>query len=406
VSTTPKFSLRSLLYERIRLREALRPKLGAEGLEKASTDYHARKPPIQCGATIHSVVGCTFQCTYCYLPDMGVSFEEAQPYGLSWLEMVFALLSNEYFLPGLTGTYLAFGSLGEPLHPAGLHRTLEYVEAFSRILHNPMQLSTKTLVPEEVADRLARVRGAPINVMVTIVALSSYGSLEPRAPPPSIRLESLKRLSKAGLKPTLFLRPVIPGLEDEAAEVIREARRHGAVSVVIGSLRVTPSILDRLRAAGVPVEEVLRRVGRDLRDGAQASVPSHDLKAELVEEARRVGLTPLLSACCANTLNTYLTLGVRIPCAGIDFSGTPFCTNCPVGCPSLKPPIDLEEARQVVERYVGLEDFSLADDGLRLTIVAGDPRRACRRLGAKEGYVRMIETAFRRRLVVHAGQPP
>lgn len=393
-------SLRNLLYEKLRLREVLREKLGLESARKALSDYHARKLPIQCGATIHSVVGCTFRCVYCYLPDMGVSFENAQPYGLTGLEMALALLGNKYFLPGLLGTYLAIGSLGEPLHPLGLKRTLEYVEALASTLHNPIQLSTKALVPLEAAERLARISGAPINPMVTIVTLNHHRSLEPGAPSPQLRLESIKRLRRAGLKPTLFLRPIIPGLESEIPEILKLAKRQGAVSVVLGSLRVTPAIIGRLRRAGLPVGEILKRLGKPLREGRQVSIPSRDLKEAALEEARRIGLTPLFSACCANTLNMYLARGLRIPCAGLDFAGTLFCTKCPVDCASIKPLIDLDEAKWALEKYVGLTSFRLRDDGLTLVVESSNPRKARRRLKARRPYVKMIETAYRRRIRV------
>ena len=400
-----RFSLKDLLYEKIKLREQLARRLGPDRSARAVSDYHARKPPVHCGATVHSVLGCTFRCAYCYLPDMGVSYERAQPYGLSSEEMVLALLENRYFLPGLLGTYVAVGSLGEPLHPVGVKRTTEYIDAIAGTLHNPLQLSTKAIIEEEVARRLARVRGAPVNVLVTIVTLRAHEVLEPGAPDPWRRLESIRVLRRAGILPTLFLRPIIPGLEDEIPELLRLAKEHGAVSVVFGSLRVTPAIVGRLRRAGLEVGSILSRVRGRLRRGVQVSLVMEDLKEYAVREARRIGLIPLLSACCANTLNSFLSRGYRIPCAGVDYAGELFCTRCPVNCREVRGEVDLEEVKWAVKNYLGVDVEEVVDTGVELLLVVGDPRRAINRLRGRRHYKRMLEVAFRRKVVVSERKP-
>ncbi len=393
-----KPSLRLLLYEKTRLAEELARKLGHERAGRAASDYHARKAPVHCGATVHSVVGCTHECTYCYLPDMGVSFSRAQPYALSGEEMALALLSNPYFLPGPTGTYIAIGSLGEPLHPVGVSRTLEHIEALAR-LRNPMQLSTKVAVSEELAQGLRRASGAALNPLVTVVALRGWRALEPKAPDPYSRLEGMAHLRRAGLHPMLFLRPIVPSFEGEAAELLREAKRHGAAAVVLGGLRVTRSILARLERAGVDVKPILERV-RGRVSERQVSVPMHDVKLELADEARRAGLTPLYSACCANTLGVFLRTGQRIPCAGLDFTDDRHCARCPVDCRSIKVEVDPEEVASAARELLGLRVERVEERGFRLVLAVRDARGARRRLRERGGYRALIETAFRRRLDV------
>ena len=396
-----RLSLKELLYERVRLRDELASKLGHERASRACVDYHARKPPVHCGATVHSVLGCTFRCAYCYLPDMGVSFARAQPYGLSGEEMALALLCNPFFLPGPLGTYVAFGSLGEPLHEAGAARTLEYAEAFSRLLRNPMQLSTKAAVSEQVAARLAKVE-APLNPLVTIVTLRASAAIEPGAPSPWERLESVRLLRRAGLYPMVFLRPLIPGLEEDALEVVREAKRYGAAAVVLGGLRVTPSIVARLKAAGVDVSSVLSEVGGRLREGVQVSVPSRALKEAVAEEARRAGLVPLYSACCASTLNVYLKTGRRVPCPGLDFVDERFCARCPVNCRAIEVEVDPEEVKWAAKELLGVEAVAVEERGFELVLRVSDPRGALNRLKRRAAHRALIETAFRRRLRVES----
>lgn len=389
-------SLRDLLYEKIRLKEEVAEKLGSDRVEKVRGDHHARKPPLRCGMAVHSVVGCTFACTYCYLPDTGVSFSRAQPYGLSGEEMALALLLNPYFLPSPLGTYIALGSLGEPLHPVGTWRTLEYIDVFYRLLGNPLQLSTKVPVSAEVAAKLARASRA-VNPLVTAITLRFAGILEPRAPSVSERLESVRALRAAKLHPMLFLKPIVPGFEGDALDLIREAARAGVEAVVLGSLRVTPSILARLKAKGVEVSAIVSRV-RSLRDGVQVSVPMQEQREELAGEARRAGVQPLYSACCANTLNVYLATRRRIPCAGLDFVDQRSCARCSVDCRGIRVEVDSSEVKWAAKEFLGLEVRGVEEEGLKLLLLSESSHRVKRRLHERKEARALLGTAFRRRL--------
>jgi hypothetical protein len=294
---------------------------------------------------------------------------------------------------------VAFGSLGEPLHEVGASRTLEYAEAFSRLLRNPMQLSTKAAVGGRVAARLARLE-TPLNPLVTIVTLKASSKLEPGAPSPWERLESVRSLRKAGLHPMVFLRPLIPGFEEDALEIVKEAKRYGAAAVVLGGLRVTPSIVARLKAASVDVSSILSEVGGRLRKGFQVSVPLRQTKEMVAEEARRIGLTPLYSACCASTLNVYLKTGRRVPCPGLDFVDERFCTRCPVNCRSIEVEIDPEEVRWAAKELLGVNALSIAEEGFELRLSVDNSESALSHLKRKVAYKTLLETAYRRRLNV------
>lgn len=400
-----RLSIRNLLYDKTKLVEEISRKLGYERSERAKSDYHARKPPVHCGATVHSVLGCTFNCVYCYLPDMGVSFSRAQPYALSGEEMVLALASNPFFLPGPCGTYIALGSLGEPLHPAGVWRTLEYLEAFAKHLHNPLQLSTKAVVSRDVAQRLGEVSGAPVNPLVTIVALRGWRRLEPAAPDPESRLESISTLRRAKLFPMLFLRPLIPGFEKEAVEVLQEAKKRGAAAVVLGGLRVTESILTRLEKAGIDADRAVARLGRRPEGRVQISVPMNDVKRQLAEEARAMGLIPLYSACCASTLNVYLRTGVRLPCAGLDFLDKRFCAACPVNCRGIRVEVDHDEVKWALREFLNINALRVEERDYRLLIAVDDVKHALRQLRRKRQFKAVLEVAYRRKIDVIESQP-
>ncbi|RLF05445.1 MAG: radical SAM protein [Thermoprotei archaeon] len=397
-----RLSLKELLYKKILLKKQLEEKMSKESILKAKNDYHAKKRPRPCGFTVHSVIGCSFRCIYCYIPDMGFSFSSAKPYGLTGEEIVYALLENPYFLPGRHGSYIAIGSVGEPFHPVGVNKTMEYVSAFSRYLGNPLQFSTKMYISNELAKRLASFRNISISSLITIITTEKSHILEPNAPSVASRLESIRNLKKNNLHPVLFLRPIIPGVnDDEISTILKDARRYGAEGVVIGGFRVTREILERFENSGLETSEIRKRLKGKLADNKQISIYTRDLKEEVVYEAKRNGLVPFLSACCANTYIFFKKFGYGIPCAGLDFAEGYFCTNCPVQCKNIEVVVDVEEIKHYLKKFFNIEEHdSVILDSFKITIKTNRYKKLRNRVQKRIGYRILIETAYRKKLVI------
>jgi DNA repair photolyase len=290
-----------------KIASSIRENLSNHEVEEAARDYHAKRAPRPCGITVHPGVGCTYECKYCYVYDMGFN-NVVKPYPLSGLQLIYALLSNKYFIPGTRGTYIAIGSVTEPFHPLLMGKTLEYIECIYKYLGNPTQFSTKQYIDKSIADKIYKATAGKISPLITIVTLKMHRELEPKQSTPERRLETIKNLRDAGLKPFLFLRPIIPGLtEYEYRELIDLALEYGVEGVVAGSLRVTKRTIDYLRDAGLDVREVLRRIKtpiEKMKPGIQYDVYTSDIKSEIARYARSKGLIFYPSACMAN-LHTH-----------------------------------------------------------------------------------------------------
>ncbi len=366
------------------LAEEIAGLLSPASIKKALSDPHSWRRPRPCGLTIHPGFGCPNACLYCYVSDMTGGPVEPRVLGLSGLELALALCSNPYFVPGRMGTFLAMGAVCDPFHPALASKTLEIMEALASRLGNPVQFSTKMPIDLGLARRLPK--GLPISPLVTIVSLERASELEPRAPPPQERLRTISNLRKAGLKPMLFLRPMIPGLlEHEAEELLSEAKRAGALGVVVGSLRVSASIMRRLAGLGLdgPVRARLKR-GR--LGGKLVPVPSRDLRELVFSIAREKGLLVFRSACCANA---YVA---GVPCADLCWARG-FCTSCPNRCLEKLPPIEAEEVKRALRSAFGLDVLGVSDEGLRLAI---EVRRSAEARGVLDKVKKALEVAARR----------
>jgi len=376
-----------------RLSAEVAREIGPEGVEKARRDPHAKRGPRPCGLTIHPGFGCPNACLYCYVGDvLGKGPMEPRPLSLSGAELSYALLLNPYFVPGRMGTFLAFGAVCDPFHPALADKTLDIMAHLASRLGNPMQFSTKMALSPEIIERLPR--GAPICPLITITTFEKASVLEPRAPSPWERLKTIRELRRAGFKPMLFLRPLLPGLiEREVDDIISEARRAGAEGVVVGALRVNKAILYRLRRVGLH-KAILRRLKKEsssISSRGLLPVPSSDLKELVLKVAREEGLIGFRAACCANAFVA------SVPCTGLCWLRG-FCTNCPNRCASSVPDIQGEDIAMVLERAFGLSAQAIRLKRGKLFIRLRDSPKS----GLLKAVRVALEVATRRPVILRA----
>ena len=279
--------------------------VGIQGARRARLDRHSKRRPIQCGLTIHPGTDCAYSCIYCYILDMGFRFEKPQPCRLSPKELALALLYNRNFVPGRNGTYLAIGSIIEPFQPELKSLTISYIKELAK-LGNPIQFSSKSLITSQEAITISSSCNW-ISPLLTILTVddSKARALEPLAPSPAKRLISISNLAQAGLKPFLFLRPLLPGVStsDDYSNLITEAIRSGAKGVVLGGFRVTRRILKTLKKKKINVSEILRR-SRAV-DDRQRPIFISDLQTE-IEDAFRGRTMIFRRSCCASAYSAGL----------------------------------------------------------------------------------------------------
>lgn len=285
-----------LLERKRRVLAELGDRLGSESKARAGMDHHSRRRPRPCGMTIHTGVGCSYVCAYCYIYDMGFS-AIPKPYPLEPDEIAYALALNPHVIPDRT--LAAYGSVTEPFLPETRVRAIEYMRAVWRWLKMPTQVSTKAILTDDIASGI--LSGDPnTSVLVTVVTLSNR-RLEPRAPDPKERIRSAGEVSSRGLSVSLFIRPIIPGITDaEATGILGLAADVGVKSVVLGSLRVTERIIRSLEACGVNTVEIRRRLTEPIKGAKQVETKSSDLKARVSRVAEDFGLRVFRSACEAN----------------------------------------------------------------------------------------------------------
>ncbi|NPA23556.1 MAG: radical SAM protein [Crenarchaeota archaeon] len=358
-----------------RLLQELENRLSEESKQKAREDHHSRRPPRPCGITVHTGIGCSLCCVYCYIYDMGFP-RTVTPYPLSGLEMLYALALNPYFVPGRGGTMIAMGAVSEPFLPETKERSLEYIRTLGT-LKNPTQISSKMTLDDGDVESIARA--CPhISFLMTVVAIRDYRKLEPRAPDPVERFETCRKLVLRDIHVSLFMRPIIPGFTDRDAEdILNMAKSAGVRTVVLGTLRVTRRIFMNLLKIGV---DLSRRV-KKLSDKEQVPIIGHDLKRRIARLAERLGLRVYEAACGAN-----------IEAAGL---GCVACEWGPCGSPEKVPNVDEKDIVELcLELGYRVSKVNIHERTIEVYVETG------RRIDVLEKWLKELT---RRRVIIRRG---
>jgi DNA repair photolyase len=192
---------------------------------------HNQSPDIGFDASINPYRGCEHGCVYCYARP-GHAYLGLSP-GLDFETRLVAkrnaadLLQAELSRPGYRCDPIAIGTVTDAWQPVErrLRITRGCLEVLARSRH-PLSLITKASLVERDIDLLAPMaRQGLASAMVTITTLDAglARRLEPRAPAPWRRLETVRRLADAGIPVGVSLAPVIPFVNEPEIESILDA---------------------------------------------------------------------------------------------------------------------------------------------------------------------------------------
>ena len=239
-----------------------------------------RSPDVFFNLSLNPYRGCEHGCIYCYARP-NHAYVGLSP-GLDFETRLFAKVNAA----ALFRAELARESYRcEPIHIGGVTDPYQPVERQYRITRQllevalahrqPVTLITKGSLVERDIDLLAELaRLALTSVFLTVTTLDGQLArrLEPRASAPWRRLETIRRLSAAGIPVGVSLGPIIPFINDHEIEAVlaacRDAGAKGAHYTIIRlPLEVSP-LFEQWLQAHFPdrASRVMHRI-QDMRDG-------------------------------------------------------------------------------------------------------------------------------------------
>lgn len=234
---------------------------------------HNASPDISFDRSINPYRGCEHGCIYCFARPShaylglspGLDFETRLVARPEAPEMLCAELAAKGYAPAP----IAIGTNTDAYQPIEKERRImrRILEVLAEFNH-PVAIVTKGALIERDIDLLAPMAEKGllrVGISVTTLDPRMCRLLEPRAPTPARRLETIRRLSEAGISVRLMVSPVIPALTDHEIEAIVAAGA-GAGALAASSIvlrlprEVSPLFRDWL-GAHVP-DRAARVMGR------------------------------------------------------------------------------------------------------------------------------------------------
>jgi DNA repair photolyase len=211
------------------------------------------------GWSLNPYMGCAHRCTFCYVRAFELRADRPADdrYGASIRVKtnVAEVLRCELARPSWTGEQIAIGAATDPYQPAeGRYRlTRACLEAlrdaaqdFSIITRGPLIVRDAELLAE--ASALADVS---VTFSVPTLDPDVWRTTEPGTSPPRQRLRALRVLVEHGVRASVGMAPLLPGLSDrpeQLREVVVAAREAGACGIWANVLYLKPGTREHFLA--------------------------------------------------------------------------------------------------------------------------------------------------------------
>jgi DNA repair photolyase len=197
--------------------------------------------------TVNPYRGCSHACVYCFARptheylgfDAGEDFDRRIVVKVNAVER----LRAELRAPRWRGEEIAMGTNTDPYQPVeGRYRLTRGIIETLAEAGNPFSILTKSTLIGRDIDVLAEAAArCEVGTALSIGCLDEdvWRAVEPHAPNPMRRVETVARLADAGLPCGVLMAPVLPGISDDPAQIEAVVR----ACVEAGATAITPILL-------------------------------------------------------------------------------------------------------------------------------------------------------------------
>jgi DNA repair photolyase len=263
--------------------------------------------------SLNPYMGCVHRCTFCYVRHFEHRADRPSDdrYGTSIRVKINVadVLRKELGRPSWKREPVAIGAATDPYQPAeGRYRLTRACLHELAAASTPISIITRGPMIVRDLDVLGEAsRRADVAVTFSIPTLDEevWRRTEPSTAHPRQRLRALKTLVDGGVRATVGMAPILPGISDrpeQLAEVVRAAREAGACGVWANVLFLRPGTKEHfLESLARDWPEELERYERLYAKraylGAEDTKPVRSAVAELAQEhgirdRRKVKLRP------------------------------------------------------------------------------------------------------------------
>jgi DNA repair photolyase len=253
--------------------------------------------------SLNPYMGCVHQCTFCYVRAFELRadrpYDDRYGQSIRVKTNVVEVLRAQLARATWQHESVAMGAATDPYQPAeGRYRlTRGCIEALASAA-TPFSIITRGPLIVRDADVLAEAaRRAKVSVTFSVPTLDDevWRKTEPGTAHPRQRLRALKTLVDAGVRASVGMAPLLPGISDRPElmeQVVREAREAGACGVWANLLYLRPGTREHfLTALAEDYPEQLPAYERLYAGRAYLrSAETKPVRAQVAELARRHGI--------------------------------------------------------------------------------------------------------------------
>jgi len=253
--------------------------------------------------SLNPYMGCVHRCTFCYVRHFEQRadrpFDDLYGTSIRVKINVADVLRRELARPSWKREHVAIGAATDPYQPAeGRYRLTRACLHELAAASTPIRIITRGPMIVRDLDVLQEAsRRADVAVTFSIPTLDEevWRRTEPSTAHPRQRLHALKTLIDGGVRATVGMAPILPGISDrpeQLAEVVRAAREAGACGVWANVLFLRAGTREHfLESLARDWPEELERYEELYRDRAYlAAADTKPLRAAVGELARRHGI--------------------------------------------------------------------------------------------------------------------
>ena len=209
--------------------------------------------------SLNPYMGCVHRCTFCYVRafEQRADRPSDDRYGSSIRvkSNIAEVLRRELGRRSWDGGRIAIGAATDPYQPAeGRYRLTRACVEVLRDIANPFGIITRgPLIVRDVellADASA-VTDVHVTFSVPTIDDDVWRTTEPGTAPPRQRLKALTMLVEAGVRASVGMAPLLPGLSDHPAQIERvvvAAREAGACGIWANLLYLRPGTREHFLA--------------------------------------------------------------------------------------------------------------------------------------------------------------
>ena len=197
--------------------------------------------------------GCEHGCVYCYARptheflgfSSGIDFESKIMVKENSADLLRKTFEKKNYVP----KFIMFSGDTDCYQP--IERKLEITRKALQVCleyRNPVSILTKNsliLRDLDIISEMAKFNLVTTSLSITTLNKKLASKMEPRTSAPAKRLDTIEKLSEAGIPVGVNVAPIIPGLNDgEIPEILKQSAKRGATYAFYILLRLPYSIKD------------------------------------------------------------------------------------------------------------------------------------------------------------------